>query len=109
MNTMAHAWRKGADELGFAFVSPFSFAGADGNTYTATGYLPHFGGEKGTLIVSRFDDHAVDEAGDRQVTTARDSPRTFTRNIIGRGSSKPSAIGVGGDRRIRCPVGSPEE
>src|SRR5262249_8799542 len=63
MNAMAQAWKRGAEELGFVFISPFSFTGQNGKTYTATGYLPHFGGEKGTLIVSRFDDEAVDESG----------------------------------------------
>jgi hypothetical protein len=65
MNAMAQTWKRGAEELGFTFVSPFLFAGTDGKTYTATGYLPHFGGERGTLIVSRFDDEAVAEAGDQ--------------------------------------------
>ena len=65
MNAMAQAWKEGATALGFVFISPFSFTDSDGRSYTATGYLPHFGGERGTLILSRFDDDAVDEAGER--------------------------------------------
>jgi hypothetical protein len=64
MNPMAEAWKKGAEEIGFVLISPFSFTGRDGRTYSATGYLPHFGDHSGALIVSRFDDDGVAEAGD---------------------------------------------
>jgi hypothetical protein len=49
---LAYAWMAAAHDLRFEFISPFEFAGNDGNSYTCSGLIPSVGTPKGTLIIS---------------------------------------------------------
>jgi hypothetical protein len=61
---MAQAWQEAAKDLGFEFVAPYTFVDGDGRTYSCSGLLVHFGGPKGTLIVSQYDlDPDIDDVG----------------------------------------------
>ncbi len=63
---MARAWKAASADLGFEFISPYTFTDNDGKSYTCSGFLPHFGCNKGTLIISGPEDpdaDAVDDAG----------------------------------------------
>ena len=55
-NRSQRTWLKASKDLGVEFISPFVFAGSDGEEYQITGLLPQFGGQNGTLITSRKDD-----------------------------------------------------
>lgn len=64
VNALARAWQHAATDLGFEFVSPFTFFDEAGRSHTCSGLVPHFGGPKGTLIVSQHDpDPDADEVG----------------------------------------------
>ena len=56
---LAQAWRTAATDLQFEFVSPYTFVDNEGNPHTCAGLLVHFGGPKGTLIISQYDDDAA--------------------------------------------------
>jgi hypothetical protein len=50
---MARAWRAAAEDLGVRFESPFSLD-HDGVVYWCAGWLPDFGGPKGTIIACMY-------------------------------------------------------
>lgn len=52
---MARAWLQASADLQFDFVSPYTFVDRDGTSHTCSGWLVHFGGPKGTLVVSQHD------------------------------------------------------
>ena len=56
-------WQRAAQDLGVELVTPFTFVGKDGSSYSCAGLLEWFGGQKGTLIVSHKDDYEVSDAG----------------------------------------------
>jgi hypothetical protein len=63
-NAMANAWREASIELGFEFVTPYTFVDQAGAKHTCSGLIVHFGGPKGTLVVSQYDeDPDADVAG----------------------------------------------
>ena len=53
---MAHAWRQASVELQFKFISPYTFLDKNGKPHTCSGLIAHFGGPKGTLVVSQYDE-----------------------------------------------------
>ena len=59
---LAKAWRAASVDLGFDFVSPFTFEAPSGQPVSCSGLLPDFGGSKGTVLVSRADADEVDDA-----------------------------------------------
>ncbi len=63
-NAMARAWQEASIDLGFEFVTPYTFVDEAGATHTCSGLIVHFGGRKGTLVVSQYDqDPDADVAG----------------------------------------------
>ena len=64
-NPAAQAWIDASRVLGFRYIHPFTFTTRDGRRLiTQGGWLPDFGGPKGTLIVTRFDSEEVQESLD---------------------------------------------
>ena len=53
---MAKAWQQASIDLGFEFVTPYTFIDDAGNSHTCSGLVVHFGCAKGTLIVSQYDE-----------------------------------------------------
>jgi len=51
---MASAWQDAADDLGIRFVSPYEIRAGE-QTLQVTGWLPDFGGPRGSLILGRHD------------------------------------------------------
>ena len=65
-NSMACAWLEARDDLGIRVVHPFTFEIPGGLRATTVGvYLPDFGSNRGTLLISRFDPPAMDDLADR--------------------------------------------
>lgn len=52
---MARAWKIAAKDLSVEFVSPFICRDENGIELTCSGWLPHFGGPKGAIILGRED------------------------------------------------------
>jgi len=61
---MARAWKEAARDLGIEFKSPFRFSTEDGHELVCSGLLVHFGGPRGTLIISGSQDQDVDKIWD---------------------------------------------
>jgi hypothetical protein len=63
---LEEAWSLAARDLHVEFVSPFFLARESGNDVRCAGYLPHFGGPQGTVIISRQDPEEASALADAQ-------------------------------------------
>jgi hypothetical protein len=53
---LASAWREASNDLGFEFISPFTFADLSGGLHGCSGLVVHVGSVMGALVVSQYDD-----------------------------------------------------
>src|SRR5947209_2661130 len=64
-NPAAQAWIEARRDLGIRYIHPFTFKTKDGRRFTTTGgWLPDFGGPRGTVLLTRFDPESMDESVD---------------------------------------------
>lgn len=76
---MAKAWQKASEELGFRFISPYELKNEDLTCWVA-GWIPDFGGDKGTIICGRAcHDDALDIADSLGYYTSGLNPRYYER------------------------------
>jgi hypothetical protein len=57
---MATAWRTAAADLGVRFESPYALDDGD-QRYWAAGWLPDFGGPRGTIVSCQYSSDGLDE------------------------------------------------
>jgi hypothetical protein len=77
---LARAWKTAAADLEIRFVEPFQLTDETGAAVQCAGYLPDFGGSKGTVIISREDpDSACEMAIANGYYTSALNPRYYER------------------------------